>query len=302
MRTSSITHYINDSANIAVLIADTTKVCQEAETRHLAGRIPATALAKALTAAALIGANLKDGERQSLQINFNGKLKTVFAEADSEGRVRGFVQDTALPDMDPSMARWIAALGTESQLAVVRSRNGKLLYNGSVHVEKPTITHDVNRYLHESEQLFAAIEMNAQYKNDGLTRVKGVFAQLLPGGRSEDFEAAKERFDEGKLFEGLAQGYEDAHLLSLVWPIGEFKQKGIKPITFECQCSRDRVRGMLKAIGVPSLREIIEEDKQAEITCQFCNMNYLIELEELEGLLAEAESERSKPDEDGSAE
>jgi len=290
---SNLIHAINNEEHIAVVIADVTEICQEAETRHFAGRIPATAMAKALLAAALIGHSLKDHERQSLQINFNGKLKTVFAEADSEGRVRGFVQDNALPDMDATMARWTAALGTESQLAVVRSREGKLLYNGSVHVESPTITRDVNQYLHESEQLYAVLEMNAQYKDQGITKVRGVFAQLLPGGDEKHFAKVKALFDDGEVFEQLAHGASNEELYQLISPGGKFVQKAIKPLTFTCQCSRERVRGMLKAIGIPSLREIVEEDKRSEITCHFCNATYVLELPELEEILAEAESEKS---------
>lgn len=283
--TSVLTHAIHDDAHLAVVIAETTELAQEAQTRHLAGRIPATAMAKALTGAALLASGLKDGEKQSLQMNFNGKLKSVFAEANADGQVRGFVRDHELPEMDDSMARWTAALGTEASLAVVRSRQGKLVYNGSIRVESPTITQDINQYLHESEQRYAAVELNAQYKGHGLTYVRGVFMQLLPGGDEADFARARKRFSDGVIFEGLAQRTPDEELLKLIWPGGAFRESGKKPITFHCPCSKERVRGMLASLGEMQLREIITEDRRAEVTCEFCSSNYILELAELESLL-----------------
>ena len=47
-------------------------------------------------------------------------------------------------------------------------------------------------------------------------------------------------------------------------------------VKFECECSKERVQKVLVAIGKETLAQIIEEDKQAEIGCQFCNVNIII--------------------------
>ena len=72
----------------------------------------------------------------------------------------------------------------------------------------------------------------------------------------------------------------------------EIVLKGLNPqildkceVGFECECSKERVEGVLISIGKEQLSEIIEEDKQAEIGCQFCNTKYLFNEDELKAIL-----------------
>ena len=52
-------------------------------------------------------------------------------------------------------------------------------------------------------------------------------------------------------------------------------------------CSKERIKKVLISIGRETLTEIIEEDKQAEIGCHFCNSDYHYTEEELREILAE---------------
>ena len=58
-----------------------------------------------------------------------------------------------------------------------------------------------------------------------------------------------------------------------------------KEINWECDCSEERLEKALMTIGVKDLTEIIEEDGQAEMVCQFCLKKYLFDKEHLERLL-----------------
>lgn len=44
-------------------------------------------------------------------------------------------------------------------------------------------------------------------------------------------------------------------------------------VKFECECCKDKVQEALVAIGKTALSQIIEEDKQAEVGCQFCTLS-----------------------------
>ena len=56
-------------------------------------------------------------------------------------------------------------------------------------------------------------------------------------------------------------------------------------VKFECECCKDKVQEALVAIGKTALSQIIEEDKQAEVGCQFCNSKYMYNEEELLNIL-----------------
>ena len=50
---------------------------------------------------------------------------------------------------------------------------------------------------------------------------------------------------------------------------------------YECECSKEKFADSLVTLGKDQLRELIEEDEQAEIKCQFCNKEYHFNKEEL---------------------
>ena len=55
-----------------------------------------------------------------------------------------------------------------------------------------------------------------------------------------------------------------------------------REIKWECDCSEDRLEQILMTIGKKDLREIIDEDGQAELVCQFCEKKYFFDKAHLE--------------------
>ena len=43
---------------------------------------------------------------------------------------------------------------------------------------------------------------------------------------------------------------------------------------FECGCSRDRVGGMIRALGEEDALALVEEQGKIEVTCEFCGKTY----------------------------
>ena len=62
------------------------------------------------------------------------------------------------------------------------------------------------------------------------------------------------------------------------------------PVEYRCYCSRERVSRALVSMGQGELRALIQEQGEAELTCQFCDKVYHFSREELEGLLQDATS------------
>ena len=57
------------------------------------------------------------------------------------------------------------------------------------------------------------------------------------------------------------------------------------PVEYRCYCSRERVTRALISLGRAELTSLLEEQGQAELTCQFCDKVYRYSREELEDLL-----------------
>ena len=53
---------------------------------------------------------------------------------------------------------------------------------------------------------------------------------------------------------------------------------------FYCNCDKARVEKALISIGRKELREMIEEGKEIEMNCHFCNTFYKFSVDELKSL------------------
>ena len=55
-----------------------------------------------------------------------------------------------------------------------------------------------------------------------------------------------------------------------------------KPVIYHCSCSRERTARALHAIGEVEIMDIIEEQGEVEVTCEFCGRQYSFSEAELE--------------------
>ncbi|MDA7677254.1 Hsp33 family molecular chaperone HslO, partial [bacterium] len=56
-------------------------------------------------------------------------------------------------------------------------------------------------------------------------------------------------------------------------------------VRFQCRCTRERSIGALLLLGRKELSDMLDADGQAELTCHFCNNRYVVEREELIGII-----------------
>ena len=47
-----------------------------------------------------------------------------------------------------------------------------------------------------------------------------------------------------------------------------------RPAAFRCTCSRERVAGMLRALGQEEIDGIVKEQGAVTVNCEFCNQAY----------------------------
>ena len=85
----------------------------------------------------------------------------------------------------------------------------------------------------------------------------------------------------------LAGGLDGEGLLRAVLKDFDLEILERHPVEYRCYCSRERVSRALISMGKKDLTELIAEQGQAELTCQFCDEVYHFSREELETLLTE---------------
>ncbi len=248
------------------------------------------ALGRALLGASMMGDMLKEEDASlTLQIKGGGPLGTVLAVSDSGGNVRGYVQNphVELMEQRPGKLDVGAAVGTAGTLTVIKDLGLKEPYIGSIGLFSGEIADDLAMYFVESEQIPTACALGVRIDTDqSVAAAGGYLIQLLPGA-GEDvvtrIEAGVQRV--GAVSEVLTAGVDGEGLLRAVLSDFELEVLEKHPVEYRCTCTRERVTRALVSLGREELTALLEEQGQAELTCQFCDRVYRFSKGELEALM-----------------
>ena len=250
------------------------------------------ALGRTLLGASLMGDMLKEEQGSlTLQIRGGGPLGTILAVSDCGGNVRGYVQNPQVELMEKSPGKLDvgAAVGLDGTLTVIKDIGLKEPYVGSIGLFSGEIADDLAMYFVESEQIPTACALGVLVGLDqSVTAAGGYLIQLLPGAGEDTIERIEAGVRAmGSVSHALAGGLDGEGLLRAVLPGFQLEILEKHPVEYRCCCSRDRVSRALISMGRKDLTELIQEQGQAELTCQFCDQVYRFSRQELEQLLAE---------------
>jgi molecular chaperone Hsp33 len=240
-----------------------------------------------LTGAALLGARLKVQQRVALKVEANGPLQKMVVEADSYGRVRGYVAapDAALPaSTDP--LNTAATLGHVGLLTVVKDLQLKDLYEGVVPLQTGQLESDLVFYLNQSEQTPSLIEIGVKLTPENrVAAAGGLLLQTLPGIEMAALREFAERLDDmAQVGQLLAGGETPEGILATLLAGTSYEVLETQPLRFECTCSWDRSEQALIATGRSEIEQLIAEG-QAIVDCHFCHKRYIFGREALETIL-----------------
>lgn len=259
--------------------------------RVLHGLYPTAArlFGEALAAGALLGALQKDRGRVNLQLQCDGPLRGLFVDADADGNVRGYVREPKV-DFPGDAARGArAALGGSGFLSVLRDQGQGQFYRSAVELEELTLAGDLRRWFAASEQVGTALDLAAlPREGEPLGEVAGILVQRLPDGDEAALEEVRARLAGGALARGLAAGLPAQELIRAVAGDG-FELLGDVELAYRCGCSMSRARAALSALGVDGIADVLANEKESVITCEFCHARYVLgeaELRDLQQKLA----------------
>ena len=278
---------------VRVFVAITTDLVNRAHEIHHTYPVATAALGRTLTAAAIMGAGMKnETDTTTIQFKGNGPLGSIVAVTDSHSHVRGYV---ANPFVDlPLNKKGKLDVGGgvgKGYLNVIRDLGMKEPYAGQVPIVTGEIAEDLTFYFARSEQIPTAIALGVLVDTDSSVKAAGGFMiQLMPEAtediaikleeKMKTIEPVTQMIDSGMSAEDIFFHItEDFDML--------MENKPIVPM-YECKCSKERMERALISIGKKELEDLIEDQGEAELTCQFCDKKYTFSKEALEELLKKA--------------
>ena len=278
-----------DGLVMASAITGTDLVARAREIHHTSPTATA-ALGRSLMACSMMGNQLK-GEDNSLtlQIRGDGPLGGITCVSDSQGNVRGYVVH---PQADVARKQEgkldVGAAVGEGSLTVIKDLGMRDPYVGSIALVSGEIAEDVTAYFAESEPIPTACALGVlvQGGSGEVLTAGGYLIQLLPGAGEDAIDKVERGLQRvGYVTGHLKQGKSALELIRDV--LGEFEIEVLEicPVEYRCYCSRERVVRALISMGTQEMKNLIEEQGQAEMTCQFCDRVYRFNQEELEEIL-----------------
>lgn len=280
---------------IRVYGIDAKDVVNQAQQKHDTYNGATIALGKTLLGGLLLGATLKGKDRLTLKIQGNGPLGTIVVDANGKGNTKGYVTHPHVyiqPDENkqPSLRHTV---GTSGVLTVIKDLGLKEPFSGQVPLVSGEISQDLTYYMAVSEQVPSAINLSILLDENGHVKAAGGFMiQVLPNASEQSIQAVEQSLNRPLHFaKELANHKTIEQLLeeTLHTPI-QFLET--MPVSFECDCSKEKFSRGILSLGKKEITEMIEQDNGAQAVCRFCNTKYNYSKEELETLLIKLEQEK----------
>ena len=289
-RADVLSRFVIEGSAVRGEIVHLHEAWQTIQERHRYPEPVRSILGECIAAAALLAATIKFQGKLTLQASGNGALRMLVVEASSQRTLRALARfDESLPPQ--------ADLGTllgEVRLAItVDPGEGGERYQGLVDARGRSLADALEGYFHRSEQLPTRLWLGANAEH-----AAGLLLQRMPGRAGMDPEEENETWERSVILSETIKAEEllelDAEgILRRLYAEEQVRLFKPEPWRFQCNCSQERVRATLHALGKDELTAILSEDGEVSVDCEFCSSKYDYDAVDLAELIADQPSPSS---------
>ncbi len=258
-------------------------------------------LGEMFTAVAMLADNLKFDGAVALQSKGGGSLRQTLAECREHQLLRGiahFAEDgAAAPARPDELLSWLQGTGgTVPQLAlslIPQADSGKQTYQAFVPLTRPGLAANLEDYFAHSEQLptrlfFAHAEGGATHTKDHEkgnrqgNSVTGLCLQRLPSADLAGEVALAAHDEAWRTIEAVADTVSagelgtlsPAQLLRRLFAELPCRLHEGRQLVYRCTCNRQKTDRTLRLLGERELADMLAEQGEITVDCQFCGKRY----------------------------
>ncbi len=278
-------------SQIRAFAVTSTEMVETARQHHNTSPVATAALGRLLTAGAMMGSMMKnDTDILTIQIKCDGPIQGLTVTADSKANVKGYVEnpDVMLPPKNGKLDVG-GALGL-GILNVIKDMGLKEPYVGQTILQTGEIGDDLTYYFANSEQVPSSVGLGVLMEKDNTVKCAGGFiVQVMPFVEEKVLEQLEENISNiHSVTALLEQGHTPESLLQEVLKGMDIDITDTLPTQFYCDCSKTKIEKAIISIGEKEIKEMIDEGKDIEVKCHFCNTAYSFSVDELSALLKQA--------------
>ena len=279
------------NSQIRAFAATTRELVEYARAAHNTSPVATAALGRLLTAGSMMGIMMKgDKDLLTLQIHASGPLNGMTVTADAKGNVKGYVgnPNVVIHANEKGKLDVAGAVGI-GFMNVIKDMGLKEPYLGQTELRTSEIAEDLTYYFATSEQVPSSVGLGVLMEKDNTVKQAGGFIlQLMPFTEEEVINRVEENLKRVTSVTGmLEEGKTPEGILETLLEGFDIEINDRVPTQFHCNCSKERVEKALISIGRKEIQEMIDEGKEIEMNCHFCNKNYKFSVEDLKRILHE---------------
>ena len=281
---------ITSDGAVMVSAIDSTDIAYKASVIHHTSPVASAALGRLLSAASMMGAQLKSS-KSTLNIRFegDGELGAFMAVADSNGNVKGFVTNPDCPTAHYENSKLNVAQAVGAGIISVMKDFGEgEPYIGKIPIVSGEIAEDITNYYATSEQIPTVCALGVLIDKDSsqVLLSGGLLIQLLPGADDSTIDRIEENVAKlDSVTTMLAKGLSALDMCKQALDGFEVEVLDEFEVKYVCGCSKDKIRSLIASMPKEEIRAMIDENHGAEANCRFCNKRYTFTENELEELL-----------------
>lgn len=287
----SLIRCITSDGAVMAVAADTTNIAYMGKKLHHTSNVASAALGRLLTAASIMGAQLKQKDASvTLRINGGGPLGALIAVSDSKGNCRGYVEhpQTETEYYPNGKINVAAGVGKNGVINVMRDYGSGEPYMGVCELISGEIAEDITGYYASSEQIPTVCALGVLInKEDGeVLLAGGLLIQLLPGATEETVTKIENNVRKLEAVTTmLAKGMSILEICKKALEGFEVEVLDEQSIDYICTCSREKVIAAIEKLSDDEIRSLADEKGYAVANCHFCNKNHRFTKGQLEDII-----------------
>lgn len=226
-------------------------------------------LGELLVATSLLTATLKFDGEITVQLQGDGPLRLAVINGDHQQNMRGVARiDGDIAD-DSTLQQMV---GNGYLVITLTPAEGER-YQGVVGLEGATVAECLENYFLQSEQLPTRLYIRTG-EQDGELAAAGMLLQVLPAQETnaDDFDHLAQLTATVKAEELFTLPANE--VLYRLYNQDEVTLYPPQPVQFLCTCSRQRCADALLTLGEAELKEMLEQDGEIDMHCDFCGSHY----------------------------
>ncbi|MBQ7506847.1 MAG: Hsp33 family molecular chaperone HslO [Lachnospiraceae bacterium] len=272
-------------AGIRAFAITSRALVEEARARHNLSPVCTAALGRLLSGALMMGQMLKnDTDLLTIRIEGDGPAKNLTVTARADGTAKGYVSvpDVVLPANALGKLDVGGAVG-RGFLRVVKDLGLKEPYSGEVELQTGEIAEDLTYYFAVSEQTPSSVGLGVLMKKDvTVDQAGGFILQLMPDVKEETIASLEKVLTSiPSVTTMLKEGLSPEDILKKLLGSFDLSIGERRPVSFRCDCSREKVKRALFSLKKEELQNLRAEEEPLTVHCHFCNTDYVFSPSEL---------------------